>query len=132
MTGATREGVGTLSTGPQENPKGADWSNAAAEKFSRLPMTIGNSTFLRTHRTYRSPSSQVLRNQLKFPKRHPPSCARRLQRAVKTMTDMIVNQGFFCILNRALDGLELLRKLMARAVLFDHFDDHTEMPVCAL
>jgi hypothetical protein len=90
-----REGVGTLSTGPQENPKGADWSSAAAEKFSRLPMTIGNSTFLRTRRTYRFPSSQVLRNQIEFSKRRAPACARRFQRAVKAMTDMIVNQGLF-------------------------------------
>jgi hypothetical protein len=40
------EGRGTLSTGPQENPNGADWSSALAEKFSRLaPVTTANSTF---------------------------------------------------------------------------------------
>ncbi len=47
------------------------------------------------------------------------------------MTDMIVNQGFFGILNRAFDRLELLRKLMTGPALFDHFDDHPQMPIGA-
>jgi hypothetical protein len=45
------------------------------------------------------------------------------------MTDMIVNQGFFGIINRAFDGLQLLSKLMAWPALFDHLNDHAEMAI---
>jgi hypothetical protein len=34
----------------------------------------------------------------------------------------------FGILNRAFDGLQLLSKLMAWPILFDHLDDHCNAP----
>jgi hypothetical protein len=48
------------------------------------------------------------------------------------MTDLIVDQGFFGILNRAFDGLQLLSKLMAWPILFDHLDDHCNAPKDAI
>jgi len=42
---------------------------------------------------------------------------------------MIVDQGFFGILDRAFNGLQLLRKLYARFARFDHFNDLLQVPI---
>jgi hypothetical protein len=76
--------------------------------------------------------SEIFRDQLELPKRNPASCTRRLGGAVEAMTDMIVNQGFLGILNRAFDCLQLLGKLVAWSALLDHRDNHAEMAVGAL
>jgi hypothetical protein len=43
------------------------------------------------------------------------------------MIDMVVDQGFFGIIDRVLDGLQLLGKVDAGRTIFDHLDDHPEV-----
>ena len=45
---------------------------------------------------------------------------------------MVMDQRFFCILDRTFNGLQLLRKLYARFADFDHFNDLLQVSVSAL
>jgi hypothetical protein len=48
------------------------------------------------------------------------------------MIDVIVNQSFLGVLDRALDRLELLCDLHAGPALLDHLDDHAKMAIGTL
>jgi hypothetical protein len=48
------------------------------------------------------------------------------------MTDVVVNQGFFGILNRTLDRLQLLSKLMAWPTFLNHLDNHAKVAIGTL
>jgi hypothetical protein len=48
------------------------------------------------------------------------------------MTDVVVNQGFFGILNRTLDRLQLLSKLMAWPTYLNHLDNHAKVAIGTL
>jgi hypothetical protein len=48
------------------------------------------------------------------------------------MIDVVVDQGLLGIHDRALDGLQLLRKLHAGSSFFDHTDDDLQVTVGAL
>jgi len=43
------------------------------------------------------------------------------------MVDVVMDQGFFCTANRALDCLELLCDLQTRALPFEHGEDALEV-----
>jgi hypothetical protein len=58
--------------------------------------------------------------------------AGRLERSFEAVTDVVVDQGLFGALDRALHGLQLLGDLRARQVLLDHLDNRFEMTVGAL
>jgi hypothetical protein len=75
---------------------------------------------------------QVLRDQFELPKCGPASCTWRLEGTVEAMTDVIVNQGFLGVLNRAFDSLQLLGKLVAWSPLFDHLYDLAKMAIGSL
>jgi hypothetical protein len=76
-------------------------------------------------------SSQVLRNSPELGE-HRAAGPAAFPGTRQAMVDMIVNQGLFRVIYRVLDGLELLRQFDAGLVLFDHFNNHSQMTVGTL
>jgi hypothetical protein len=60
-----------------------------------------------------SRSSQISGHGLELPERGPALCPWCLERAVEAVTDVVVNQRFLGVLDRAFDRLQLLRDLQA-------------------
>lgn len=51
---------------------------------------------------------------------------------LQVMIDVIVNQGFFRVVNRLFDRRELLRQFETRTPRFEHLDGHAQMTRDAL
>ena len=53
------------------------------------------------------------------------------QGAIEAMVDMVLNQRAFGLLDRLLNGMQLLRDIGAVLCVFNHLDDAHQMPVGA-
>jgi hypothetical protein len=76
-------------------------------------------------------SSQIPRDGFEFPQGGPPPRSSLFEGVLKAVSYMIVDQCFFGILDRAFNGLQLLRKLYAWFARFDHFNDLLQMSIRA-
>jgi hypothetical protein len=77
-------------------------------------------------------SSQIPRNGFEFLQGGPPAGPSLFESVLKAVGYMIVNQCFFGILDRAFNGLQLLRKFYTRFAGFDHFNDLFQVSIRTL
>jgi hypothetical protein len=77
-------------------------------------------------------SSQIPRNGFEFLQGGPPARPGLFESVLKAVGNMIVDQCFFGILDRAFNGLQLLRKFYTRFAGFDHFNDLLQVSIRTL
>jgi len=73
--------------------------------------------------------SKVFRDRLEFADHVSRSPTASVGGNVEAVINVIVDQGFLCLTDGLLDGLQLLRQVQARPLLLDHRNDMTKMPL---
>jgi len=77
-------------------------------------------------------SSQIFGDGFEFPQSQITFPAGRSNCAIKAMINVVMDQCLLGIHDRTLDCLQLLSKLSAGLLFFDHTDDNLQMTVGAL
>lgn len=102
--------------------------STTSAKAKPPPRTISTTKF----RSRSCRRSQIFSNQFEIPERSLSFRAGHLERPFQVVADMVMNQGFFGVLDGAFDGLELLSDFRAGLALLNHPDDRFKVAIGAL